>query len=60
MSTAEEKRAAIQREIAYRRRVYPRLIAKGTLTKAFADQQIAVFEEIEQDYTEIAAKERLL
>lgn len=60
MSTFQEKREAVQREIAYRRRVYPRLVAGGKMTQALADKQIALFEEIERDYTEMAAKERLL
>lgn len=58
--TTEQKREAVQREIAYRRRVYPRLIDGGKMTREFADKQIAIFEEIERDYTDMAAKERLL
>lgn len=60
MSTFQEKLEAIQREIAYRKRVYPRLVQSGRMTQALADKQIALFEEIERDYTEMAAKERLL
>lgn len=57
--TAEEKREAIERELKYRRRVYPRRIEAGQMTRALADRQIALFEEILQDYQAAAAKERL-
>jgi len=48
--SAEDKLAAIEREIAYRRRVYPRLITEGKLSQFQADRQIAIMVEISADY----------
>ena len=50
MSTRADKLDAIEREIRYRERVYPRLIAKGALTAGFAAAQIAIMKEIAADY----------
>lgn len=58
--TAEEKHAAVERELRYRRRVYPRRIADHQMSQELADRQIAIFEEIEADYRAQAEKERLL
>jgi len=58
--TDEDKLAAVKRELGYRRRVYPRWIENGKMTQKLADEQIAVFEAIEADYVERAAKGRLL
>lgn len=58
--TAEEKRAAIARELAYRRRVYPRWIDQGRMTLRLARTQISIFETIEADYATLETKERLL
>jgi hypothetical protein len=58
--TATVKLAAVEREIKYRQRVYPRLIADGKMTDGFAAAQIAVFEAIANDYRTLAAKERLI
>jgi hypothetical protein len=56
----EEKRQAIERELNYRRRVYPRLVMTHRMSQKLADEQIAVFEEIRLDYIESEKKERLL
>lgn len=47
--TAKEKADAIERELGYRRRNYPRWVAAGTMSQALADKQIALFEEIFAD-----------
>lgn len=48
--TAREKKAAIERELKFRRRVYPKFVAEKRMTQAQADHQIAVFEAIRADY----------
>jgi hypothetical protein len=58
--TAEQKRDAIERELSMRRRVYPRLIEKGSMTRHTADAQIAIFEAIRDDYVEAEKGERLI
>lgn len=58
--SAETKLAAIEREIKYRRRVYPRWITEGKITDGFAAAQLDVFEAIASDYRALAEKERLL
>lgn len=60
MSTSAEKLEAVQRELNYRRRVYPRWIADKRMTQQLADRQIAIFEEIAADYQKLAEGERLL
>jgi hypothetical protein len=57
---AKIKLAAVERELRYRRRVYPRQIADGRMTDGLANSQIAVFEAIADDYRKLAEKERLL
>ncbi len=46
----EAKRAAIEREIKMRRRVYPRWVDDKRMTQAQADEQIAVMVAILADY----------
>ena len=58
--TADDKRAAILREIEQRKRVYPRLVERGTMTQAFADRQIQIMAAIACDYAKLAKTERLL
>jgi hypothetical protein len=60
MRTATEKLKAVERELSYRKYVYPRRIDAGLMTSALAAEQIATFEEIAADYRELAEKERLL
>lgn len=61
MSTSNaEKLAAIKRELGYRRRVYPYRVEQGKMSQALADKQIAIFEEIAEDYQAAAEKDRLL
>lgn len=54
-----EKLKEIERELAQRRRVYPRLIDSGKMSRAAADRQTAVLEAIRDDYRRKAEEERL-
>ena len=58
--TTEQKRKAIERELSFRRRVYPRFIEQKKMTQVFADEQIAIFEAIRLDYSLIETSERLV
>lgn len=60
MHTAADKKKAIERELNYRRRVYPRWIADGRMTQKLADQQIEIFEAIRDDYAKAETTERLI
>ena len=59
MFTAEQKRKAVERELSFRRRVYPRFIEQRKMTRELADEQIAIFEAIRMDYSAAETKERL-
>lgn len=58
--TAAEKLKGVERELGYRRRVYARRVAAGQMTQQLADEQIAIFEAIADDYRALAGRERLL
>jgi hypothetical protein len=58
--TVEEKRKAIERELAYRVRVYARMVEQGKMTQAAANRQIEIFEEIRKDYAAAESLEALL
>ncbi|MEM1152394.1 MAG: hypothetical protein AAGI03_17945 [Pseudomonadota bacterium] len=58
--TAAEKRAAAEREVRQRVRVYANLDERRKVTQAFADEQIALMREIAQDYGELEEGEKLL
>jgi len=58
--TAADKRKAVEREIAMRKRVYPNRIETGRMTQAQAAYQITIFEEIADDYRRLEQGERLL
>lgn len=55
--TAKVKMHEAQREVAMRRRVYPRWVEAGRMNQANADRQIEVMQEIATDYEALAAKE---
>jgi hypothetical protein len=40
----------IERELGYRRRVYPRRVDGGTMSSAKADRELAIMEAIAADY----------
>ena len=48
--TATEKLAELKRELAFRRRVYGRLVESGGMKEADAEFRIAVMEAIANDY----------
>ena len=48
--TIAEKRAALQRELKMRRRVYPKWVRERAMTEDQADHEIAVLEAILGDY----------
>jgi hypothetical protein len=59
--TAEEKYKVAQREVEWRLRVYPGLVAKGSKSQQEAEYQIDVMRAIAADYNKIAQEtERLL
>lgn len=58
--TAAEKLKAVQRELEFRRYVYPRRVNAEKMTQRQADEQIAIFEAIALDYATLAQSERLL
>lgn len=60
MFTAEQKRKAVERELAFRRRVYPRFVEQEKMTQKLADEQIAIFEAIRMDYSAAEQNERLI
>jgi hypothetical protein len=51
----EQKLAAVKREIAFRKHVYPRRVADAKMTQALANDQIAVMEAIAADYEKAIA-----
>lgn len=50
-----EKIDELQKELKYRRHVYPRLIAKGKMTIATSDRRTRVLKAILQDYEKKAS-----
>ena len=58
--TATEKLECVQRELALRKRVYPRRVATGKMTQPLADRQLALMEAIVADYEPLAKSERLI
>jgi hypothetical protein len=58
--TAAEKHREALRELAMRKRLYPRWVEKGAMTAKDAAQKIALMEAIAADYAKFAEKERLI
>jgi hypothetical protein len=58
--SAEQKMRAAVREVHQRERVYPRLVAQGSMKQSEADYQIGIMRAIATDYEEQAKKERLV
>lgn len=48
--TAKQKLACVARELAMRRRAYPRFVENGRMDASEAQREIAVMEAIVQDY----------
>jgi hypothetical protein len=55
--TDEEKQTAAKREVAMRKRVYPSWVKSGKMKQHMADYQIAVMQEIADDYEIISEGE---
>ncbi len=55
MFTTEEKLAEIGRELALRRRVYPRMVARGELSAPAASKRLSILREIMADYADADA-----
>ena len=60
MASAQMKLDAVERELAMRRRVYPKFVEGAKMSAKFADEQILIFEEIAEDYRRQVESERLL
>ena len=58
--SAEQKRKAAEREVAMRKRVYPRWVADKRMSEHSANEGIAIMEAIAADYAEKEKGERLL
>jgi hypothetical protein len=58
--TFKQKLEAVEREIKLRKRVYPRWVQDKRMSQPEADRQIAVFEEIREDYERAEKTERLI
>jgi len=58
--TAQQKHECAVREVALRKRVYDNLVNVGKFTRENADKQIALMQEIADDYAAQVKKERLL
>lgn len=58
--TAAEKLKVVERELAFRRRVYPRFVANRRMSQALASEQIEIMEAIRLDYLAAEQAERLL
>ena len=48
---------ALAREVALRARVYPGFVARGKMTQATADRELAIMRAIAADYKEMPASE---
>lgn len=60
MFTAKQKLDAIERELAIRHRVYVGRVANHRMTQKLMDYQIAIFEEIRDDYKKLVESETLI
>lgn len=48
----DEKRSCAERELKMRKRLYPRWVAAGKMTQAWADREILVMTAIMEDYAQ--------
>lgn len=60
MITPDDQVKAVEREIGFRKYVYPRRVAAGKMTQAKADHEIAVMEAVLVTVTAERDKGRLL
>lgn len=52
-----EQVASARREVAYRERVYPRLVAAGKMTQALADRELAAMQAIVETLADLVDRE---
>lgn len=57
--TATDKLKCVERELRYRRRVYPRQIQLGKMSWLEAQEQLGLMQEIVDDYRSLAGAEEL-
>lgn len=50
----------VRRELSYRRRVYPRLVAAGKMTQQLAHTQMELMQAVEKTLEKLEPSERLL
>lgn len=55
MITNKEKLHCVERELAFRFRVYDRLVVRGKMTKAEQEREIELMSSIVEDYRALAA-----
>ena len=58
--SAEQKLAALRRELKYRMRVFARRVVEGSMTQQTADYEMDIIHAMIADYEALAAEERLL
>jgi hypothetical protein len=58
--TFTEARDCAQRELNYRRRVYPRQVMSMKMTRELADHELSTMAAIAEYFAELAERERLL
>lgn len=58
--TEAEKFECAKRELAMRKKVYPRWVEQGRMTQQKADREIACMSAIVEDYRKICEGERLI
>lgn len=56
--TAERIVKALDRELGFRRRLYPRKVAAGDMTEAEAQEEIGIVEQVRDEYLSRAEAER--
>lgn len=56
--TLDQQIAEVNREIAMRRRVYPRLVASGKMTQEQADQRIAAMHAVHTTLSNLLDEQR--
>lgn len=58
MISLDQQIAEVNREIAMRRRVYPRFVASGKMTQEQADQRIAAMHAVHETLTRLRDEQR--
>lgn len=58
--TDAQKAESAQREVSFRKRVYPKLVAKGSMKQFDAEREIALMQSIADDYEQRANRQATL